>query len=106
MYLARTVLVGRGGHIGYLAGSLSALALGFGTSAAYPAAIAMVRRQSQRLHVPTPSSVLCALVIAGQVNVAVGPSLWLLIAAYGSRFSSTCSWRWLGWCRHFWFALL
>jgi MFS family permease len=65
VYLAGTALVGLGGLIGYLANSLPTLVIarvviGFGTSAAYPAVMAMVRRQSQRLHLRTPGSVSCA----------------------------------------------
>jgi MFS family permease len=78
VYLTGTVLVGLGGLAGYLANSLPTLVMarvviGLGTSAAYPAAMAMVRRQSQRLHLQTPGSVLGALAITGQVSMAVGP---------------------------------
>jgi MFS family permease len=88
VYLAGTVLVGLGGLIGCLAVSLPTLViarvvLGFGTSAAYPAAMAMVRRQSQRLHIQTPGSVLGALAITGQVSMAVGPILGGLLIALG-----------------------
>lgn len=88
VYLAGTVLVGLGGLAGFLATSLPNLVIarvviGFGTSAAYPAAMAMVRRQSQRLHVQTPGSVLGALAIAGQVSMAVGPPLGGLLIALG-----------------------
>jgi MFS family permease len=88
VYVAGTVLVGLGGLIGYLANGLPTLVaarvvIGFGTSAAYPAAMAMVRRQSQRLHAETPGSVLGALAIAGQVSMAVGPPLGGLLIALG-----------------------
>jgi MFS family permease len=89
VYLAGTVLVGFGGLIGYLANGLPTLVIarvviGLGTSAAYPAAMAMVRRQSQRVHLQTPGSVLGALAIAGQVSFAVGPPLGGLLIAVGS----------------------
>jgi len=88
VYLAGTVLVAAGGLIGYLAGSLALLVvsrvvIGFGTSAAYPAAMALVRRQSQRLHRETPGSVLGALAITSQVSMAVGPPFGGLLIALG-----------------------
>jgi MFS family permease len=54
VYLAGTALVGAGGLVGCLGWSLPALVaarviIGLGTSAAYPAAMAMVRRRAQRL---------------------------------------------------------
>jgi cyanate permease len=91
IYLAGAVLVGLGGLLGYLATALPELVaarvvIGFGTSAAYPAAMALVRRQSARLHRETPGSVLGLLAITGQVSMAVGPPLGgLLIAAGGWR---------------------
>jgi MFS family permease len=57
--------------------------IGFGTSAAYPAAMAMVRRQSRRLHRETPGSMLGALAITGQVSMVVGPPLGGLLIAIG-----------------------
>lgn len=91
IYLAGTVLVALGGLTGYLATAFPELVaarvvIGFGTSAAYPAAIALVRRQAARLHRETPGSVLGLLAITGQVSMAVGPPLGgLLIAAAGWR---------------------
>ena len=93
VYLAGTLLVALGGVLGYLSGSLAILivsrvVIGFGTSAAYPAAMALVRRQSQRLHRDTPGRVLGALAIAGQVSLAIGPTLGgVLIAAGGWRLT-------------------
>jgi MFS family permease len=91
VYLAGAALVGLGGLAGYLATAFPELVaarvvIGFGTSAAYPAAMTMVRRQSARLHRETPGSVLGLLAITGQVSMAVGPPLGgLLIAAGGWR---------------------
>jgi MFS family permease len=91
IYLTGAVMVGLGGLLGYAAtgfGELIAarVVIGFGTSAAYPAAMALVRRQSQRLHRETPGSVLGLLAVTGQVSMAVGPPLGgLLIAAGGWR---------------------
>jgi len=93
VHLLGTALVGTGGLLGFAGWSLPALVaarvvIGLGTSAAYPAAMAMVRRQSQRLHRETPPGVLGALAIAGQVSMAVGPPLGgLLIAAGGWRLT-------------------
>lgn len=93
VYLAGTVLVAAGGVLGYLAGSLAVLVvsrvvIGFGTSAAYPAAMALVRRQSRRLRQDPPGRVLGALAITGQASMAVGPVLGgALIAAGGWRLT-------------------
>lgn len=91
VYLTGTAVVAAGGLIGWSGWSLASLVaarvvIGLGTSAAYPAAMAMVRAQSRRLHREAPPSVLGALAIAGQVSMAVGPPLGgLLIAAGGWR---------------------
>lgn len=91
VYLTGLALVGAGGLLGYVGPTLSWLVvarvvIGLGTSAAYPAAMALVRRQSERLGTSAPGSVLGALAIAGQVSMAVGPPLGgLLIAAGGWR---------------------
>ena len=93
VYLAGLALVAAGGLTGWLAPSLGVLIaarvlLGLGTSAACPAAMAMVRRQAQRLRRDPPGSVLGALAVAGQATMAVGPPLGgLLIAAGGWRFT-------------------
>lgn len=85
VYLAGTLLVCVGGIIGYLATSLPVLVvarvvIGFGTSAAYPAAMAMVRRRSPA---GTPGGVLGALAIVGQVSMAAGPPLGGVLIALG-----------------------
>jgi MFS family permease len=92
VYLAGLLLVALGGVIGFAGDSIGVLVLarvviGLGTSAAYPAAMAMVRRQSERLDRPAPGGVLGALAIAGQVSMAVGPPLGGLLIALGG-------WRW------------
>jgi MFS family permease len=93
VYLAGLALVAAGGLAGWLAPSLGVLVaarviLGLGTSAAYPAAISMIRGQAQRLRRDPPSSVLGALAVAGQATMAVGPPLGgLLIAAGGWRLT-------------------
>jgi MFS family permease len=55
--------------------------IGFGTSAAYPAAMAMVLRR--RSPAGTPGGVLGVLAIVGQVSMAVGPPLGGLLIALG-----------------------
>jgi MFS family permease len=93
VYLFGTASVAVGGLLGYLGWSLGSLiaariVIGLGTSAAYPAAMAMVRRQARRLNRQAPGGVLGALAIAGQVTMAVGPPLGgLLIAAGGWRLT-------------------
>lgn len=88
IYLAGTILVALGGLAGAVATGLpqliaSRVVIGFGTSAAYPAAMALVRRQAARLHQETPGSVLGLLAITGQVSMAVGPPLGGLLIALG-----------------------
>jgi MFS family permease len=91
VYLSGTALVAAGGLLGWAGWSFGSLIaariiIGLGTSAAYPAAMAMVRRQSRRLRREPPGSVLGALAVAGQVTMAVGPPLGgLLIVAGGWR---------------------
>ena len=88
VYLAGTAAVAAGGLLGYLGWSLGSLiaariVIGLGTSAAYPAAMAMVRRQARRLDREAPGRVLGALAIAGQATMAVGPPLGGLLIAIG-----------------------
>ena len=88
IYLTGTVAVAAGGALGWAGWSFGSLlaarvVIGLGTSAAYPAAMAMVRRQSRRLRREPPGSVLGALAVAGQVTMAVGPPLGGLLIAVG-----------------------
>lgn len=88
VYLAGTALVGAGGLLGFAGWSIGSLVaarviIGLGTSAAYPAAMAMVRGQSRRLRRDAPGSVLGALAIAAQVTMAIGPPLGGLLIAIG-----------------------
>jgi len=93
VYLAGTAAVAVGGLLGYLGWSLGSLiaariVIGLGTSAAYPAAMAMVRHQARRLNREAPGGVLGALAIAGQATMAIGPPLGgLLIAVGGWRLT-------------------
>ena len=88
IYLTGTVAVAAGGLLGWAGWSFGSLiaariVIGLGTSAAYPAAMAMVRAQARRLRREPPGSVLGALAVAGQVTMAVGPPLGGLLIAIG-----------------------
>jgi MFS family permease len=88
VYVAGLALVAVGGGLGFWGPSIEVLVvarviIGLGTSAAYPAAMSMVRRQSERLRTQTPGGVLGALAIAGLVSAAVGPPLGALLIAIG-----------------------
>ncbi|MFI6924406.1 MFS transporter [Nonomuraea spiralis] len=93
IYLAGLVTVAAGGLLGYWAPTLGLLVvarvvIGLGTSAAYPAAMSMVRRRSQRSGGSAPASVMGALAMAGQVSMVLGPPLGGLLDALGG-------WRWI-----------
>ncbi|MER5748772.1 MFS transporter [Streptomyces sp. NPDC002088] len=80
LYLLGTALVGTAGLLGALAPSLGALIaarvlLGFGTSAAYPAAMQLTRREAERTGRDSPAGVLTALAVANQTVAVVGPAL-------------------------------
>ncbi|MFI7385357.1 MFS transporter [Streptomyces sp. NPDC049813] len=89
LYLAGTALVGVGGLLGMLAPNLwvlvaSRVLLGFGTSAAYPASMALLRAESDRTGLKSPSGILAVLSASGQVVAVIGPTLGgLLIGAGG-----------------------
>ena len=87
--LMLTTIAGVGGS---LAPSLSVLVawrvvLGLGTSAAYPAAMILLRRfaadESGRLR----PGALSAVTVAGQVSIVIGPTIGGLLVQYGG-------WRW------------
>ncbi len=89
VYLAGLLAVGLAGLAGLWVPSLGYLVgvrvlVGIGTSAAYPAAMAMVRLQARRLNQPTPASVLGALTVGSMVSAAIGPALGgLLVGLIG-----------------------
>lgn len=89
LYLSGTALVGVAGLIGVLAPHLwvlvvSRILLGFGTSAAYPASMFLLRSESDRTGLRSPGGVLAALSISNQVVSVLGPPLGgLLIGAGG-----------------------
>ncbi|MDO0924507.1 MFS transporter [Streptomyces sp. TG1A-8] len=91
LYLTGTALVGVAGVLGALAPSLGVLTaarvlLGFGTSAAYPAAMRLTRGEAERTGQDSPAGVLATLAVAGQTVSVVGPALGgLLIGLAGWR---------------------
>jgi len=92
VYLAGFLVVAAGGVLGALAPSLAALVvarvvIGVGTSAAFPAAVAIVRRQSERLSQEPPGSVLGMLATTSYVSLAIGPTIGGVLTAVGG-------WRW------------
>ncbi|MFJ8148709.1 MFS transporter [Streptomyces sp. NPDC096048] len=88
-YLLGTALAGLAGLLGTLAPNLwvlvvSRVLLGFGTSAAFPASMSLLRSESARTGRRSPSSVLAMLSISNQVVAVAGPPLGgLLIDAGG-----------------------
>jgi MFS family permease len=93
IYLCGLVMLTIGGLLGFWGASIGMLLLarvviGLGTSAAYPAMVAMIRQQSERIHQPAPGIVLGALAAAAQVSLALGPPLGGLLIAYGG-------WHWV-----------
>lgn len=91
VFLTGLLVVAAAGLVGTAAPSLawlivSRVMLGVGTSAAYPAAMALLRAHSQRIGVPTPRPVLGLLSLAGLSSAAVGPVL-------GGVLAATLGWR-------------
>lgn len=89
LYLLGTALAGLAGLLGALAPNLwvlvaSRVLLGFGTSAAFPASMSLLRSESERTGRGNPGGVLAALSVSNQVVAVVGPALGgLLIGAGG-----------------------
>ena len=88
LYLTGTALVGVAGLLGALAPSLGALIaarvlLGFGTSAAYPAAMRLTRAEAERTGQDSPAGVLAALAVAAQTVAVAGPALGGLLIGLG-----------------------
>jgi MFS family permease len=88
LYLIATSLVGIAGLLGALAPSLGVLIasrvlLGFGTSAAYPAAMSLIRSEADRTGMDTPAAILSSLSIANQVIAVIGPTLGGLLIGLG-----------------------
>ncbi|MEV7399195.1 MFS transporter [Streptomyces sp. NPDC091267] len=91
VFLAGLVVVIASGLVGAVAPSfdwliVSRLLLGIGTSAAYPAAMAVLRDESARIGRATPRPVLARLSFAALGSAAVGPTLGgLLVMVVGWR---------------------
>ncbi|MFG2374165.1 MFS transporter [Streptomyces sp. NPDC048504] len=80
LYPIGTALVGIAGLMGALAPSLGVLIaarvlLGFGTSAAYPAAMQLTRSEAERTGKDSPAGVLTALAVSAQTVSVIGPAL-------------------------------
>ncbi|MEL7976965.1 MFS transporter [Isoptericola sp. F-RaC21] len=88
-YLVGTALVGLAGLLGALAPTLGVLVLarallGLGTCAAYPAAMFLVRRATDRSgEGRSTAAVLTALAVTNQVVMIVGPTLGGLLVGLG-----------------------
>ncbi|PRY02496.1 MFS transporter [Allonocardiopsis opalescens] len=104
LYLAGTALVGCAGLLGVLAPDLwilvaSRVLLGFGTSAAYPASMSLLRAEADRTGTKNPSGVLAALTLANQIVTVAGPTLgglligaggWYLVFAVNVPLAAAC----------------
>ncbi|WP_436845016.1 MFS transporter [Streptomyces roseoverticillatus] len=91
VFLAGLVLVCAAGLLGTLAPGFGWLIaarvlLGLGTSAAYPAAMAMLRTESLRTGRPAPRPVMGRLSLAALGSAALGPTL-------GGLLTATTGWR-------------
>jgi MFS family permease len=85
--VAGLVLVLAAGLTGAAAPGLGVLVfarvlLGLGTSAAYPAAMTMIRARAEEAGVATPAPVLGMVAITSQVSAAVGPALGGLLVGF------------------------
>ncbi|HEY3501808.1 MAG TPA: MFS transporter [Actinocatenispora sp.] len=88
LFLVSTALVGLAGIAGTLAPNLGGLVaarvvLGFGTCAGYPAAMSLLRAESERTGIDSPRGVLTALTVASQTIAVIGPSLGGLLIGLG-----------------------
>jgi MFS family permease len=88
LFLPATALVGLAGVIGTLAPNLAVLILarvilGFGTCAGYPAAMRLIRDESERTGHDSPAFVLTVLAISTQTVAVIGPSLGGLLIGIG-----------------------
>ena len=88
LYLIGTAVVGIAGLLGALAPTLGVLIvsrvlLGFGTSAAYPASMSLIRTEVDRTGMATPVAILSGLSIANQVIAVIGPTLGGLLIGLG-----------------------
>jgi MFS family permease len=91
LFLASATLTAIAGVLGTVAPSLAVLVaaraiLGFGTCAGYPAAMYLIRRESERTGRESPAGVLTILAISTQTIAVIGPTLGgILIGLDGWR---------------------
>jgi MFS family permease len=88
LFLIGTSLTGIAGVIGFFAPNLGVLVvarvvLGFGTCSGYPAAMSLIRQESERTGRDSPAMVLTALAVAGQTIAVIGPPLGGLLIGLG-----------------------
>lgn len=88
LYLIGTAVVGIAGLLGALAPTLGVLIvsrvlLGFGTSAAYPASMSLIRSEADRTGMKTPAGILSILSVSNQVIAVIGPTLGGLLIGLG-----------------------
>jgi MFS family permease len=88
LFLPATALVGLAGVVGTLAPNLAVLILarvilGFGTCAGYPAAMRLIRDESERTGHDSPAFVLTVLAVSTQTIAVIGPSLGGLLIGLG-----------------------
>ena len=88
LYLAGAALVGIGGVVGATASSLTMLVvarviIGIGTCAGYPAAMHLIRSESDRTGQDSPAGVLTALAVGAQTISVIGPTLGGVLIGLG-----------------------
>ncbi|WP_439379418.1 MFS transporter [Amycolatopsis lexingtonensis] len=88
LFLPATALVAVAGVLGTLAPNLGVLiaarvVLGFGTCAGYPAAMRLIRDESERTGRDSPASVLTVLAVSTQTISVLGPALGGLLIDVG-----------------------
>jgi MFS family permease len=88
LYLLGTALVGLAGLLGAVAPDLEVLVgarvlLGIGTCAGYPAAMYLIRSESERTGSASPAGVLTVLAITTQTTAVVGPTLGGVLIGLG-----------------------
>lgn len=88
MFLVGAALTLAAGVVGVLSPNIWVLVvarviLGFGTCAGYPAAMSLIRSESDRTGMASPAGVLSALSITTQTIAVIGPTLGGLLIAVG-----------------------
>jgi MFS family permease len=88
LFLPATALVGLAGLVGAAAPDLAVLVvarviLGLGTCAGYPAAMRLIRDESERTGTDSPAGVLTTLAVATQTIAVIGPPLGGLMIGVG-----------------------